>query len=443
DDIAWTLGYLYGVEVRAEDSVKYALPDLKRVGEEARYGGKVAGEGPHYVLPYRAQNAVLGALYQMKSQHKQARAAVLDEKAVVAGSTDTVLAGSVVLRGLTAAQAGQMAQQFGFDLRATAVLPDAKQHEVGLPRVAIYHSWYDTQDEGWARYTLEQRGIPYVSIDKDDLKAGGLKKKFDVILVPQMGGSAADFIHEVDRKYGPLPYTKTAEYPSHGYPDQTGDLTGGPGFEGVQQLKQFVETGGVLVTLGNSSLTIAQAGIARELEAAPAEGLFHPGSVVQVKARQPPHPVLYGYPDTFYVFRGMSPLLQTRKYNRNLMLLQYGTKPLKDEEEYKGLVMGMPDKKPVKTPEPKTTAKEAPYVLSGMVRNEQAIIGHGGIFNVPVGAGRVIAFTFDPLHRYLNHHDAPLLWNVLINWNHLGGQPATPSGKSAMVDRPATPGPGR
>lgn len=29
------------------------------------------------------------------------------------------------------------------------------------------------------------------------------------------------------------------------------------------------------------------------------------------------------------------------------------------------------------------------------------------------------AYTFNPLHRYLNHHDSPLLWNVLINWDHL------------------------
>ena len=67
-------------------------------------------------------------------------------------------------------------------------------------------------------------------------------------------------------------------------------------------------------------------------------------------------------------------------------------------------------------------SKEIPYVLSGMVRNEQTIIGQGSIFNVPSGSGRVIAFTFDPLHRYLNHHDAPLVWNVLINWDHLKGK---------------------
>ena len=120
------------------------------------------------------------------------------------------------------------------------------------------------------------------------------------------------------------------------------------------------------------------------------------------------------------------------------MLMQYGAKPLKDEEPYTGAIMGMPDKKPVKeAPKPATPKKEDPYVLSGMVRNEQTIIGHGAIFNVPVGAGRVIAFTFDPLHRYLNHHDAPLLWNVLINWNHLD-MPGTPSSTAEVKTNAST-----
>jgi hypothetical protein len=128
--------------------------------------------------------------------------------------------------------------------------------------------------------------------------------------------------------------------------------------------------------------------------------------------------VLYGYPEVFPIFKGNTPLLGVAKYNRDMMLLQYGTKPLKDEEKYTGPVLGMPDKKEViKKEEPK---KETPYVLSGMVRNEQTIIGQGTIFNVPVGSGRVIAFTFDPLHRYLNLHDAPLVWNVLMNWDYLG-----------------------
>jgi hypothetical protein len=103
-----------------------------------------------------------------------------------------------------------------------------------------------------------------------------------------------------------------------------------------------------------------------------------------------------------------------------MMLLQYGIKPLKSEAEYEGPVMGMPDKPKNEEEEEKTNDKEQPYVLSGMVRNEQNIIGHGAIFDVPVGKGHILGFTFDPLHRYLNHHEAPMVWNALMHWDRLG-----------------------
>jgi hypothetical protein len=294
-----------------------------------------------------------------------------------------------------------------------------KKHQVTLPRIAIYHTWYSTQDEGWSRYTFEQRGIPYTSIDKDDLKAGNLNTRFDVILIPRTGGDASTFINGVDIKFGPMPYTKTPEFPSHGVPDSTNDMTGGPGFPGMENLRKFVQSGGMLITLDNSTRFVVETGIARALGSYNASGLFHPGSVVKVKSRNTNSPVLYGYPETFHVFRGNGPLFQVEKYDRGMMLLQYGNKPLKDEVEYKGLIMGMPEYRQDSTGPKDEKKTDAPYVLSGMVRNEQTIVGHGAIFNVPVGAGRVIAFTFDPLHRFLNHHDAPLLWNTLINWDHL------------------------
>ena len=430
DDIAWTLGYLYGVDVKAQDSVKYAPADLKLLTADTQYAGNMTGDGTNYVLNYKGQNTLLSALYWAKTQSKTAKAVVMDEKMILV--KDTMAAGAVVFSGLTADQAKKITAQFGLDLLAIATIPTTRQHEVTLPRVAIYHSWYNTQDEGWARYTFEQRGIPYTSIDKDDLKAGDLRKRFDVVLIPRMGGTAADFIHEIDKKYSPMPFTKTPEFAAHGFPDSTPDMTGGPGFDGINNLKTFAEAGGVIVSLDNSSMLVAEAGIARALRTnitATAAGLFHPGSVVMAKARSN-SPVLYGFPETFPIFKGNSPLLQAAKYNRSMLLLQYGTKPLKDEEEYRGLIMGMPDKIPAKEPEAKTPKKEEPYVLSGMVRNEQAIVGHGAVFNVPLGAGRVIAFTFDPLHRFLNHHDAPMVWNTLINWNHLN-TPETPVASKA------------
>jgi hypothetical protein len=419
DDIAWTLGYLYGVEVKAEDSIKFNKSELNLLEADVKYEGKLDGEGSTYLLPYKAQNSVLPALYWIKSQNKNAEAFVLDS--AYAAGQDTLAAGSVVWKGINADQAKKITTQFGLDLTSTKSFVDSKkQHKVNLPRVAIYHTWYSTQDAGWSRYTFEQRGIPYTSINKDNLKAGGLKAKFDVILVPRARGSAVNFIHGIDTKYGPMPYTKTSEYPSHGTPDATSDMTGGPGFEGIAELKKFVEEGGVLITLDNSTNIASETGIARALERHNAQGLFHPGSVVQVKTRKSSSPVLYGYPETFHVFRGNGPLYQVDKHDRDMMLLQYGSKPLKDEEEYTGPIMGMPDKK-IEKDEKKEgkPKKEVPFVLSGMVRNEQTIIGHGTIFNVPVGKGRVVAFTFDPLHRYLNHHDAPLVWNTIINWDRL------------------------
>lgn len=417
DDIAWTLGYLYGVDVRAEDSVAYAKSNLVLLRQDVKWEGKLTGSGSSYVLNYKAQNNVLPALYWMRAQNKQASVTVLDAGARVEGIRDSLAAGSLFFKGLTAGQAKEMAASFGLDLQTTAARPGGKQHEAALPRVAVYHTWYSTQDAGWVRYTFEQLGIPYTYINKDDLKKGALRSRFDVILIPRSGGSANDFINEIDRKFGPLPYTKTAAYPSHGTPDSTNDMTGGPGYAGMGQLRAFAEAGGVIVSLDNSSQIMAGAGIAPELRPYEAASLFHPGSVVQVKVRGE-HPVVYGYPEVFPIFKGNVPLVQVGKNNRDMMLLQYGTKPLKDEEKYTGPILGMPGNDTATTKK-EIPQKETPYVYSGMVRNEQTIIGHGAIFNVPIGSGALVAFTFDPLHRYLNLHDAPLVWNTLINWNHL------------------------
>jgi hypothetical protein len=395
DGIAWTLSYLNGVEVQAKDTLDFDTEGLKMLTEDAVYKGKVAGEGSNYFLNYKAQNDVLSALYAAKAKNRNSEMFTLKSEQVIEG--DTLAAGSVFLRKLNANQAAQLAEDFGLDLIRSNISPDADQmHAIKLPRVAIYHTWYNTQDEGWSRFTFEQRKIPYTSIDKDDLKSGNLNSRFDVILLPRTRGSAANFIHGVDKKFGPMPYTKTSEFSSHGFPASTNDMTGGPGFMGIDNLQKFVESGGLLITLDNTTTIIADTGITSALSSASQGDLFHPGSIVQAKVRNSGHPVLYGYPETFPIYRGNGPLLQTGKYDRDMMLLQYGIKPLKSEAEYEGPVMGMPDKPKNEEEKEKTDDKEQPYVLSGMVRNEQNIIGHGGIFDVPVGKGHILALPLIP-----------------------------------------------
>lgn len=419
DDVAWQLNYIYGVDVHSQDSVGYQLSDLRLLEEDVKVEGAVVGSGARYVINYKAQNAVIGALYKIQGLGGRIKLFVLDDAYVL--GADSLGAGSVVIEGLSASQAGELVKEFGFDLIATDASITVKQHEVSLPRVAVYQSWAYTQDEGWVRYTLEQYGIPYTSIHKDHVKAGGLKDKFDVILIPRLRGSVSDFIHEIDSKLGPMPYTKTADYPSHGFPASTDDMTGGPGFLGLAEFMKFVESGGVIVPMDNSAMMVTQAGIGRDLSIKNTPGLLHAGSIVQAKARNSGSKILYGYPALFPIFRGSAPVLQVDKKNRDMIVLQYGAQDAKEDQEYTGPIMGVAPAT-TEAKEKKTEqypVKEYPYVISGMVKNEEAIVGQGAIFNVPVGKGHVVAFTFNPLHRFLNHHDMPLVWNTLINWDNL------------------------
>mgnify|MGYP001598381802 FL=1 len=162
------------------------------------------------------------------------------------------------------------------------------------------------------------------------------------------------------------------------------------------------------------------------LEPHPTRTLFHPGSVVRVRARRATSPILYGFPDTTTVFRGNGPLYQVGARDSAMLVLQYGTKL--PEPVVDGPVMGRPSTgaaapKLDSSAHAKAKATAEPYVVSGMVRGEDEIIGQGAIFDVPVRRGQVVAFTFDPLHRFLNHHDFPFVWNAIINWNVEPPQP--------------------
>jgi hypothetical protein len=461
DDIAWTLGLLYGVEVQAvNDPSVFTWRGLEPLRDTVAWFGSVTpaaaaggSNGPdngpqtadhtqqaagHWLLRYTAQAELLPALYALKQREPRGAASVAETTFSASGAEWP--AGTVALEGVTAANAEWLAQQYGLSL-TQAGAPGVRRHALDLPRVAIYHTWFSTQDEGWARYWFEQLGIPYTSIHKDDLKAGNLRRRFDVILVPTAGGGGTQWIHEIDSKWGPLPFTKTPEFASHGSPSSTNDMTGGPGFLGIAEVERFLDGGGTLITIENATRLATETGLIRELQSFEAQGLFHPGSIVTVKARRPHHPVLYGFPETTHAFRGNAPLWRTQRRDRGLMVLQYGTELLADERDTVVTeIMGMastgergraPTSAVERSARPSSPelAQESeggegrarqPYVLSGMVRNSNQIVGQGAVFDVPAGrndAGRVIVFTFNPLHRFLNHHDAPMVFNAILNWN--------------------------
>jgi hypothetical protein len=182
----------------------------------------------------------------------------------------------------------------------------------------------------------------------------------------------------------------------------------------VQNLEDFVKRGGVLVTLGGASTLPLDGGIARDVRQAGAKGLVNPGSELRARFRRADHPLAYGYPETTSVFREGGPVYAVRKVDEGRIVLQWGTAlPREDEGE------------PAASPEKKGDAKkdEPPLVVSGGVKGGEELAGKPALLDIPTGKGRVIAFGFDPIHRYQTESDFRLLWNAILNWNDL---PATP-----------------
>ena len=65
------------------------------------------------------------------------------------------------------------------------------------------------------------------------------------------------------KTWSPMPFKKTAQTPSFGTPAESDDITGGIGYEGLAQIQQFVEDGGLMVTLGSGTMLALEGGLVR------------------------------------------------------------------------------------------------------------------------------------------------------------------------------------
>ncbi len=407
DDVAWTLPLLYGVEGKRIDDRAVLDAAMEPVRGPVSFPGKVEGDGPLFALRDTGQEAVFAARFALKDVTVEAAEASFE----IDGARFP--AGSWIVRdgrGVRS-QLERVASEYGLDFASIGAAPDVKRHSLDLPRVAVYHTWISTQDCGWVRYTFDHDRIPYVLINDEDLKQGGLRDRFDVVLVPSMWGDFKDIVHGIDPKYGPLPYTRTEEFPSHGIPDSSPDITGGMGFGGLSNLQRFIGDGGLLIALSNAGTLPVEGGLVRGVDRLRAPEIFTPGSEVRAKFLRPDHPIAYGYEETTSIFRGNGALFRVSELDENKIVLQFGTK--------------LPDDVGGAEPAPATPpAKPDPMCLSGLVKGEEALQRKPAILDVPVGKGRVLLYAFNPLHRFLNHSDFRLATNPILNWNDL---PATPT----------------
>jgi hypothetical protein len=412
DDVSWSLPIHFGLEAKRIDDAKIKDVPLQAVQKNIQVQGNVKGAGPVFLLKDTGQEALLALRARLAAFRVE-----IAEKGFKAGDNEFP-AGSWILadqKGLPEALK-RAAAELAVDFESAPALPEVPRHESKVPRLAVWHTWADTESVGWIRYVFDREKIAYAYIRDEDIRAGGLRDKFDIILFGHNYLGLQDQILGIDKKFGPMAFAKTKEYPSLGIPDASEDITGGIGWAGMANLQKYLEAGGLLITLGNGSTIALDGGLVRDVYRKTG-AFFTPGSELKAKFTRPDHPLAYGFSEVTSVFRTWMPVYDIARSGRRGVVLQWGTKLRKEDQEEE-----VPDAALTKeAKEAKEQAKKAEVkmLVSGALKGEEELEGRPAILDLRAGKGRVIAFNFNPIHRDLNRSDYRFLWNALLNWNAL------------------------
>jgi hypothetical protein len=436
DDVSWALPAHYHLQALTTVDPAVRTAALTPLTDPPRFAGRVTGAGPAFLLRDTGQESLLEARFRLAAFEL-----AIAERAFTARGVDYP-AGSWLLRpqpGLQAALADTAAQT-GLRFASVASLPAVPQHPAKAPRLGVWVPWADTDSIGWVRYALDQRHIPYTYLRDEDIRAGHLAQDLDVLLYGHVDLELAEQIHGLPTSWGPMPFQKTPQTPSHGTPAASDDITGGIGWEGLAQIQQFVAHGGLLVTLGSASMLAIEGGIVRgvrrdsggvprstsgggaESAAAAQQAITRtPGSHLRVSFVAREHPIAYGYAPVTHVFRQNFPLYAVP---RRWLRMAYCTTCLDGPEDPRGVVLEWGD------------AAGGPMLVSGQVWGEANLRHRPAILDLAAGEGHVVVFNFNPLHRDLNRGDQRLLWNAILNWQAiLARAPANAGDPSRAADR--------
>jgi hypothetical protein len=433
DDVSWEFSAHYHLQAvpTSDPSVRSAA--LTPLKDSPHATGAVTGSGAVYLLKDTGQESLLAARYRLATSDID-----IVEHPFKEGETDYP-GGSWIIRDHPGVHDAihSLATELGLDFTQVANAPDVPQHIAKTPRLGLWVPWADTDSIGWIRYSLDQRKVPYTYLRDEDIRAGNLRGRIDVLLYGHVDLELAEQIEGLPKRWSPMAFKKTPQTPSFGTPAESDDITGGIGYEGLGQIQHFIEDGGLMITLGSGSMLALEGGLVRFVRrssggvprstagggpasaaAAQEAATRTPGAHVRVTFDRPDHPIAYGYPVHTWVFRQNFPLYDVP---RHWLRMAYCTTCLDGPEDRSGMVMEWGD----------TSGK--PFVVSGQAWGEQNLIGRPAILDMPVGKGHVVAFNFNPMHRDLNRGDQRLLWNAIINWQAIVAGEPKPAGAAGAA----------
>lgn len=298
DDTGWSFGDLYGTEVVRVVDAAILAGAMERCTDIALDRAGVSGEGDIYLVDARGSAGAIGFAYAVRG------ADVASARAAFEHDGKHYRAGTLIVR--RASRAAVDAALKRRDLRAVAVrtVPRVATRPVRRARVALMHTWYDTQTEGWWRMALDRAGVPYDYISTQDAaRLGALRGRYDVILFGPSDASRTAVIVDGLPRYGnAMPWKKTALTPNLGGIDETDDIRPGLGAAGVEALKSFVEAGGLLITSRDTARFAIDVGLAPGVKQVDAPESRVAGSILAARRVGEDDAVTAGYDESFAVY---------------------------------------------------------------------------------------------------------------------------------------------
>jgi len=268
----------------------------------------------------------------------------------------------------------RVADDTGVDFQAMDVDGGEAAPLLARQRVAMYQRYYGGNiDEGWTRWLLEDFSFPYTSLFDPELKAGNLKRTYDVIILPE------DNLATMTGGRRP------------GAPDQPeypAEFRSGFGDEGVAALEAFVRAGGTLVTLGRSGdlpMERFRLPVENVLDGLSSTEFWSPGSTLHVRVDNT-DPLAYGMPDeALAVFLAGSQVYQLVPVAEN----QRASRPV--------------------------TFVHRDILQSGWLLGEEHLADKAAVVSVELGEGTVVLIGFRAQHRAQTHGTYKLLFNALVS----------------------------
>jgi hypothetical protein len=228
-------------------------------------------------------------------------------------SADPATAGTfyVAAKPTTLAKLQQLAKETGLSFAATASKPAPDDVKLKKVRIGLWDQYGGSMPSGWTRWVFEQFEFPFKVVYAKELDAGNLRGKYDVLVfvdggIPAPGGGAGGF---GGGGGGGAPANVPAEFQ-----EMLGRVTAE---STVPKLKEFLEQGGTILTIGRSSslathlnLPVTSALVEKQADGTerplPRDKFYVPGSIVRV-AVDNTNPIAHGMPSELDVFFDESP----------------------------------------------------------------------------------------------------------------------------------------